>query len=104
MGVSGATPIVGAWSRHGFHRSAFSRGSRRPGKATASTSSPSMSGGSASRRCAVLVANREGLAFAEVLAENGYPTPLVLDDPLAYSDDARLAAMCGPPQKASLRS
>ena len=35
------------------------------------------------------------VAFAEVLAENGYPTPLVLDDPLAYSDDARLAAMCG---------
>ena len=35
------------------------------------------------------------VAFAEVLAENGYPTPLVLDDPLAYSDDGRLAAMCG---------
>ena len=34
------------------------------------------------------------VAFAEVLAENGYPTPLVLDDPLAYSDDGRLAAMC----------
>ena len=46
------------------------------------------------------------VAFAEVLAENGYPTPLVLDDPLAYSDDARLAAMCGEltAAKASLRS
>ena len=35
-----------------------------------------------------------------------YPTPLVLDDPLAYSDDARLAAMCGEltAAKASLRS
>ena len=35
------------------------------------------------------------VAFAEVLAENGNPAPLVLDDPLAYSDDGRLAAMCG---------
>ena len=35
------------------------------------------------------------VAFAEVLAENGNPAPLVLDDPLAYSDDGRLAAICG---------
>jgi DNA repair exonuclease SbcCD ATPase subunit len=34
------------------------------------------------------------VAFAEVLAENGNPAPLVLDDPLAYSDDGRLAAIC----------
>jgi DNA repair exonuclease SbcCD ATPase subunit len=34
------------------------------------------------------------VAFAEVLAENGNPAPLVLDDPLAYSDDGRLAAVC----------
>jgi energy-coupling factor transporter ATP-binding protein EcfA2 len=35
------------------------------------------------------------VAFAEVLAENGNPAPLILDDPLAYSDDGRLAAICG---------
>jgi hypothetical protein len=35
------------------------------------------------------------LAFAEVLAESGKPAPLVLDDPLVYSDDERLAAVCG---------
>ncbi len=34
------------------------------------------------------------LSFAELLAERGAPVPLVLDDPLVYSDDARLAALC----------
>ena len=34
------------------------------------------------------------LTFAEILAESGRPAPLVLDDPLVYSDDARLAAVC----------
>jgi len=34
------------------------------------------------------------LAFAELLAERGVPVPLVLDDPLVYSDDDRLARMC----------
>jgi hypothetical protein len=33
------------------------------------------------------------LGFARLLAERGQPTPLVLDDPLVYSDDGRLAAM-----------
>ena len=33
------------------------------------------------------------LAYARVLAENGRPTPVILDDALVYSDDARLAAM-----------
>lgn len=35
------------------------------------------------------------LAFAEVLAEGGIPVPLVLDDPLVYSDEERLKAVCG---------
>ncbi|HET6389991.1 AAA family ATPase [Hyphomicrobium sp.] len=35
------------------------------------------------------------LAFAEILAESGRGVPLVVDDPLAYSDDVRLAAVCG---------
>jgi hypothetical protein len=34
------------------------------------------------------------LAFAEVLADSS-AVPLVLDDPLVYSDDARLTAVCG---------
>lgn len=34
------------------------------------------------------------LGFAALFAERGAPVPLVLDDPLVYSDDARLAAMC----------
>ncbi|WP_045836801.1 AAA family ATPase [Hyphomicrobium sp. 99] len=34
------------------------------------------------------------LAFAEILAESGRGVPLVVDDPLAYSDDVRLAAVC----------
>lgn len=34
------------------------------------------------------------MGFARVLAERGVPVPLVLDDPLVYSDDGRLAAMC----------
>lgn len=34
------------------------------------------------------------MGFARVLADRGMPVPLVLDDPLVYSDDERLAAMC----------
>lgn len=34
------------------------------------------------------------LGFAGLFAERGAPVPLVLDDPLVYSDDDRLAAMC----------
>ncbi len=34
------------------------------------------------------------LTFAEILAESGKGVPLVLDDPLAYSDDARFDAVC----------
>jgi uncharacterized protein YhaN len=34
------------------------------------------------------------LTFAEILAESGRPAPLVLDDPLAYSDDGRFATVC----------
>jgi uncharacterized protein YhaN len=34
------------------------------------------------------------LSFAELLAARGMAVPLVLDDPLVYSDDARLARMC----------
>lgn len=35
------------------------------------------------------------MGFARLFAERGAPVPLVLDDPLVYSDDDRLAAMCG---------
>jgi AAA domain len=35
------------------------------------------------------------LAFAELLASQGMPVPLVLDDPLVYSDDERLAKVFG---------
>ena len=34
------------------------------------------------------------MSFAKIIAERGAPMPLILDDPLVYSDDARLAAMC----------
>lgn len=34
------------------------------------------------------------MGFARLFAERGLPVPLVLDDPLVYSDDQRLAAMC----------
>ncbi|MEQ1719000.1 MAG: hypothetical protein ABL907_23950, partial [Hyphomicrobium sp.] len=34
------------------------------------------------------------MGFAQVFAARGTPVPLVLDDPLVYSDDQRLAAMC----------
>lgn len=34
------------------------------------------------------------MGFARLFAERGAPVPLVLDDPLVYSDDERLAAMC----------
>ena len=33
------------------------------------------------------------LAFADMLLEKGRPVSLILDDPLAYSDDARLDLM-----------
>lgn len=35
------------------------------------------------------------LAIAELLAATGSPVPLILDDPLAFADDARLAAVNG---------
>jgi uncharacterized protein YhaN len=34
------------------------------------------------------------LAYAELLGEQGEAVPLVLDDPLVYSDDARLESLC----------
>ena len=34
------------------------------------------------------------MSFAKLFAEHGAPVPLILDDPLVYSDDARLEAMC----------
>ena len=34
------------------------------------------------------------LGFAELLAARGVSVPLVLDDPLVYSDDERLAKVC----------
>ncbi len=33
------------------------------------------------------------LAFADMLLEQGVPVSLILDDPLVYSDDARLDLM-----------
>jgi uncharacterized protein YhaN len=33
------------------------------------------------------------LAFADMLLDRGFPVSLILDDPLVYSDDARLDAM-----------
>jgi AAA domain len=41
------------------------------------------------------------LAFAELLASRGVPVPLVLDDPLVYSDDERLSKVCGVLQSAA---
>jgi len=41
------------------------------------------------------------LSFAELLAQRGTPVPLVLDDPLVYSDDDRLAKVCGVLERAS---
>ena len=34
------------------------------------------------------------MSFAKLIAGRGAPVPLILDDPLVYSDDARLEAMC----------
>ncbi len=34
------------------------------------------------------------MSFAKLIAERGASMPLILDDPLVYSDDARLEAMC----------
>lgn len=41
------------------------------------------------------------MGFARLLAERGASAPLILDDPLVYSDDARLSAMCSALVKAS---
>jgi hypothetical protein len=41
------------------------------------------------------------LSFAELLAQRGVPVPLVLDDPLVYSDDDRLAKVCRVLERAS---
>ncbi len=35
------------------------------------------------------------LSFAELLAGRGVAVPLILDDPLVYSDDVRMRALCG---------
>lgn len=43
------------------------------------------------------------LAFAELLMEDGAPISLILDDPLVYSDDARLETMTDILQEASTR-
>ena len=43
------------------------------------------------------------LAFAELLLEDGAPISLILDDPLVYSDDARLETMTDILQDASQR-
>lgn len=42
------------------------------------------------------------LGFARLLATRGQPVPLILDDPLVYADDARLAAMCRALEQAGL--
>lgn len=41
----------------------------------------------------LLPCDRTRLAFADLLIEDGAPISLILDDPLAYSDDARLETM-----------
>lgn len=43
------------------------------------------------------------LAFADLLLENGAPISLILDDPLVYSDDARLETMTEILQEAAQR-
>jgi uncharacterized protein YhaN len=43
------------------------------------------------------------LAFADLLLEDGAPISLILDDPLVYSDDARLEVMTDILQEASKR-
>lgn len=43
------------------------------------------------------------LAFADILLEDGAPVSLILDDPLVYSDDARLEVMTDLLQEASKR-
>ena len=43
------------------------------------------------------------LAFADLLLEDGAPISLILDDPLVYSDDARLETMTDIVQEASKR-
>lgn len=43
------------------------------------------------------------LAFADLLLEDGAPISLILDDPLVYSDDARLETMTDILQDASKR-
>ena len=72
MGVSGGTPIAGRldtlmqWSRYcGFGRSTFENGNRWPGKATASTSSSSMSGITETQ---TLISSR---GFARPMSESG---------------------------------
>ena len=43
------------------------------------------------------------LAFADLLIEDGAPISLILDDPLVYSDDARLETMTGILEEAATR-
>ena len=44
------------------------------------------------------------LGFAELLAVRGVPVPVVLDDPLVYSDDERLAKVFGVLEKVSVQA
>lgn len=43
------------------------------------------------------------VAYAELLSEQGEGVPLVLDDPLVYSDDARLERLCGVLERAAAK-
>jgi DNA repair exonuclease SbcCD ATPase subunit len=68
--------------RDGFSLSALTRAGEREDFATLSDGTR--------EQLAVLVR----MGFARLFALRGATVPLVLDDPLVYSDDARLAAMC----------
>ena len=68
--------------REGFSLEAFMRAGEREDFATLSDGTR--------EQLSILVR----MSFARLFAERGAPVPLVLDDPLVYSDDQRLAAMC----------
>lgn len=76
-------PGAAAQFREGFSLQALTRAGEREEFATLSDGTR--------EQLAVLVR----MGFARLFAERGAAVPLVLDDPLVYSDDARLAAMCG---------
>ena len=75
-------PEAGLNFKDTFSLEAITRAGEREGFATLSDGTR--------EQLAVLVR----LGFARLLAERGNPAPLVLDDPLVYSDDVRLEAMC----------